>query len=112
MQQIQAGKLRALAHWGAQPLAALPGVPSLTQAGYPVRFAQWSALFVPAATPDDVVQRLRAAAAKAAGDPTVRQVVAKAGSPIEYLDAPAFQTYWDLDADTMTRAVRKIGTVA
>jgi tripartite-type tricarboxylate transporter receptor subunit TctC len=109
VQQIQAGKLRALAHWGDQPLAALPGVPSLTQAGYPVRFAQWSALFVPSATPDAIVQRLRAAAAKVAADPAVRQVVAKAGSPIEYLDAPEFQTYWDSDAASMTQAVRRIG---
>ena len=54
MQQIQAGKLRALAHWGERPLAALPDVPSLKQLGYPVRFAQWSALFVPAGTPDEV----------------------------------------------------------
>ena len=109
VQQIQAGKLRALAHWGEQPLAALPGVPSLTRSGYPVRFAQWSALFVPSKTPDDVIQRLRAAAARAAADPAVRQVVNKAGSPIEYLDAPEFQTYWDADAAVMTQAVRRIG---
>ena len=109
VQQIQAGKLRALAHWGERPLSALPGVPSLTQAGYPVQFAQWSALFVPSKTPDDVVQRLRATAAKVASDPAVRQVVSKAGSPIEYLDAPAFQTYWDADAAEMTQVVRRIG---
>src|SRR3954462_7306047 len=84
-QQIQAGKLRALAHWGERPLAALPDVPSLKQLGHPVRFAQWSALFVPAATPDDIVRKLRAAAAKEAADPSVRQVIAKAGSPVEYL---------------------------
>jgi tripartite-type tricarboxylate transporter receptor subunit TctC len=109
VQQIQAGKLRALAHWGDHPLAALPGVPSLTQAGFPVQFAQWSALFVPAKTPDEIVQRLRAAAAKAAADPAVVQTIGKAGSPIEYLDAPAFQLYWDVDAKVMTQAVRKIG---
>jgi tripartite-type tricarboxylate transporter receptor subunit TctC len=108
-QQVQSGKLRALAHWGDQPLASMPGVPSLTQAGYPVRFAQWSGLFVPAQTPDAVVQRLRAASAKVAADPAVRAVVAKAGSPIEYLDAPEFQAYWDSDALVMTQAVRKIG---
>jgi tripartite-type tricarboxylate transporter receptor subunit TctC len=111
VQQIQAGKLRALAHWGGGPLAALPGVPSLTQAGYPVKFAQWSALFVPSKTPDDVVQRLRAAAAIVAADPAVRQIIQKAGSPIEYLDAPEFQAYWDLDAGVMTEAVQKIGKV-
>ncbi len=111
VQQIQAGKLRALAHWGEQPLSALPDVPSLKQLGHPVRFAQWSALFVPAGTPEDVVMKLRAAAGKAAADPTVRQVIAKAGSPVEYLDAPAFQTYWNADAVEMTKAVRTVGKV-
>jgi len=111
VQQIQAGKLRALAHWGDHPLSALPDVPSLKQLGHPVRFAQWSALFVPAGTPDDVIRKLRAASAKAAADPTVRQVIAKAGSPIEYLDAPEFQTYWEADAAEMTKAVREVGKV-
>jgi len=110
-QQIQAGKLRALAHWGEHALAALPDVPSLKQLGHPVRFAQWSALFVPTGTPDEVIRRLRAASAKVAADPTVRQVIAKAGSPIEYLDAPEFQTYWDADAAEMTKAVRAVGKV-
>ncbi len=110
-QQIKAGKLRALAHWGEQPLASLPEVPSLKQAGYGASFAQWSALFVPAGTPDDIVARLRAAARKAATDPAVVQTIAKAGSPLEYLDAPEFQTYWDADARRMTEVVRRIGKV-
>jgi tripartite-type tricarboxylate transporter receptor subunit TctC len=110
-QQIKAGKLRALAHWGEQPLQALPEVPSLKSLGQPVQFAQWSALFVPAGTPDEVVQKLRAAARKAAADPAVLQVINRAGSPIEYLDAPDFQAYWDVDARLMTEAVRKIGKV-
>ncbi len=111
VQQIQAGKLRALAHWGEQPLSALPDVPSFKQLGYPVRFAQWSALFVSTGTPDDAIRKLRAAAAKVAADSNVRQVIAKAGSPIEYLDAPEFQTYWDADAAEMTKAVRAVGKV-
>ena len=109
VQHIRAGKLRALAHWGDRPLASLPDVTSLTQAGYPVQFAQWSALFVPSQTPPEIVARLRAAAAKVAADPAVLQTIHKAGSPLDYLDAPAFKTYWDADAKTMTQAVRKIG---
>ena len=111
VQQIKAGKLRALAHWGERPLTALPEVPSLEQSGYKVKFAQWSGLFVPAATPDDIVQRLRAASAKVAADPAVAQVIEKAGSPIAYLDAPAFQSSGNADAAMMTEAVRKIGKV-
>jgi len=110
-QQIKTGKLRALAHWGDKPLAALPEVPSLKQAGHAITFAQWSALFVPAGTPDDVVLKLRAAARKAAADPQVVQTITRAGSPIEYLDAPEFQSYWDADAKGMTESVRKIGRV-
>ena len=111
VQQIKAGKLRALAHWGDKPLASLPGVPSLKEAGFGATFAQWSALFVPAGTPDDIVQKLRAAAAKAARDPKVVDVINRAGSPIEYQDAPEFQVYWDADAKLMTDAVRRIGKV-
>ena len=111
LQQIKAGKLRALAHWGDKPLAALPDLPSLKQAGYPVQFAQWSALFAPAGTPDAVLQRLRSAARKVASDPQVVATINRAGSPLEYLDAPEFQTYWDADARQMTEAVRQIGKV-
>jgi tripartite-type tricarboxylate transporter receptor subunit TctC len=111
VQNIKAGKLRALAHWGEKPLAALPDIPSLKQAGYGATFAQWSALFVPAGTPDEVVQKLRAAAAKAARDPNVISIINRAGSPLDYLDAPEFQTYWDSDAKLMVDAVRKIGKV-
>ena len=111
VQQIKAGKLRALAHWGDKPLASLPGVPSLKEAGFGATFAQWSALFVPAGVPDDIVAKLRAAAAKVARDPKVVETINRAGSPIEYLDAPDFQVYWDADAKLMTEAVRKIGKV-
>ena len=111
LQQIKAGKLRALAHWGDKPLASMPEVPSLKQLGQPVQFAQWSALFVPAGTPDAIVQKLRAAAKKVAADPQVVATINRAGSPIEYLDAPEFQAYWDADAKLMTDAVRKIGKV-
>jgi tripartite-type tricarboxylate transporter receptor subunit TctC len=110
-QQIKAGKLRALAHWGDKPLLALPEVPSLKQSGYATAFAQWSALMAPAGTPDDVVAKLRAAAKKAAADANVVAIINKAGSPIEYLDAPEFQSYWDADAKLMVDAVRKIGKV-
>ncbi len=108
---IRAGKLRALAHWGDKPLQALPELPALKNAGFPVQFAQWSALFAPAGTPDAIVQKLRAAARKAAADPAVVQTITRAGSPIEYLDAPEFQAYWDADAKVMVEAVRRIGKV-
>ncbi|CAM3794525.1 tripartite tricarboxylate transporter substrate binding protein [Bordetella sputigena] len=111
LQYIQAGKVRALATWGDTRLAALPDVPTLKELGYDVTFAQWSGLFVPAATPEPIVGKLRAAAEAAAKDAKVRDTIQQAGSPVLYLDAPQFQQYWDADAAKMTEAVRKIGKV-
>jgi len=111
VQQIKAGKVRALAQWGDARLAALPDVPSLKESGTNVEYAQWSGLFVPAATPEPIVRRLRDAARAAATDERVKQVLGAAGSPIQYLDAPEFQRYVDTDAAKMADVVKGIGKV-
>jgi len=110
-QHVKAGKLRVLAHWGTEPLAAFPGVPSLKEAGHPVEFAQWSGLFVPADTPEPVVAKLREAARFASSDPLVRQTMTTAGSPLQYLDTPEFQAYIAEDSKKLKDAVHKIGKV-
>ena len=43
-------------------------------------------------------------------DPAVIATINKAGSPIEYLDAPEFQAYWDADAKVMAEAVKRINS--
>lgn len=109
LQHIKAGKLRALGHWGTGPLAALPDVPSLREAGLAAEYAQWSGLFIPAATPEPIAQRLRAAAKAAALDAKVREVIGNAGAPILYQDAPEFEKYVQADARRMTDVVKRIG---
>jgi tripartite-type tricarboxylate transporter receptor subunit TctC len=111
LQQIKAGKARALAHWGDGRLASLPDVPSLKELGYPVEFSQWSGLFVPAGTPEAIIAKLRAAARQAAADANVLQVIQNAGSPILYLDAPEFQRFWDVDEKKMSEVVKRIGRI-
>jgi tripartite-type tricarboxylate transporter receptor subunit TctC len=111
VQQVNAGKLRALAQWGNVRLAALPDVPTFHELGTNVDYAQWSGLFVPAATPEPIVKRLRDAARAAANDERVKQVMTTAGSPLQYLDAPEFQRYVDADAGKMADVVKHIGRV-
>ena len=108
LQHVKAGKLRALAHWGNAPLASMPEVPALKDAGMAVEYAQWSGLFVPAGTPEPIAQRLRAAAKLAALDAKVKEVIGNAGSPIQYLDAPEFDKYVQADARAMVDVVRRI----
>lgn len=111
LQHVKAGKLRVLAHWGNVKLETLPDVPSLKDSGFHAEYAQWSGLFVPAATPDAVVQKLRAAARTAANDTRVRDVILGAGSPIQYQDTPEFSTYVQQDAKKMAEVVKKMGKV-
>lgn len=111
LQHVKAGKIRVLAHWGNGKLATMPDVPSLKQAGYNAEYAQWSGLFVPAGTPEPVVQRLRAAARAAANDPKVKDVILGAGSPILYQDTPEFEKYVEGDVRRMADVVKKIGKV-
>ena len=111
LQHVKAGKLRVLAHWGNAKLETLPDVPSLKDSGYNAEYAQWSGLFVPAATPEPVVQRLRAAARAAANDPKVKDVILGAGSPVLYQDTPDFEKYVQADARKMAEVVKKIGKV-
>jgi len=111
LQHVKAGKLRVLAHWGNGHLETLPDVPSLKDSGYDAEYAQWSGLFVPAATPEPVVQRLRAAARAAGNDPHVKDVILKACSPVMFQDTPDFEKYVQADARRMAEGVKKIGKV-
>jgi tripartite-type tricarboxylate transporter receptor subunit TctC len=66
MSNIKAGKLRALAVSSAQRLPQLPDVPTLDELGYPgMQDYTWVGLFVPAATPREIAQKLNAAVLKA-----------------------------------------------
>lgn len=108
---IKSGRVRALAHWGEGRLAALPDVPSFKELGIKAEFAQWAGIFVPAGTPDAVVNKLREAAKAAANDAKVKQAIGGSGSPIQFLDAPDFQKYVDTDAKKLAEVVKAIGKV-
>jgi tripartite-type tricarboxylate transporter receptor subunit TctC len=111
LQQVKAGKLRVLAHWGSTPLGALPDAPSLKDAGYNAEYAQWSGLFIPKDTPEPIAQRLRASAKAAAQDGKVKDVILNAGSPLLYQDSADFEKYVQADATRMAAVVKRIGKV-
>ncbi len=106
---LVAGRLRVLAHWGDEPLSAMPELTSLSQAGICVELAQWTGLFLPAGAPAAVVERLRAAAKAAGNDSKVQATIESAGLPLKYLDTPEFVTYWRKDSERLAKAVDRVG---
>ena len=81
---IQGSKLRALAVTGASRIEALPGVPTLKEAGVPgVEITTWFGLWAPKGTPQPVIDRLNASARKALASAEVkRQLDAQGDSPV------------------------------
>ena len=65
--QVQSGRIRALATTGRTRVPALPDVPTVNEAGFPmIEGSEWFGVFAPAKTSPEVVARLNVAIGRAA----------------------------------------------
>jgi tripartite-type tricarboxylate transporter receptor subunit TctC len=80
---VKSGQLRALAVTGAQRWFSLPDVPTMIESGFPGFVSDtFNALFAPAGTPPDIVERMVKEARAAMQRPEVRDAALKAGFQI------------------------------
>jgi tripartite-type tricarboxylate transporter receptor subunit TctC len=71
---VKSGKLRALAIASAQRHSQAPEVPTTAEAGMPRLVAEnWTALMVPAATPEPIVSKLAAEVARIMATPELEE---------------------------------------
>ncbi|WP_291298110.1 tripartite tricarboxylate transporter substrate binding protein [Elioraea sp.] len=111
-QHVREGRMRVLACWGAERVAAFPEVPTFIERGFAgVEFSIWAGLFAPAGVPAPVRERLRAALAEAMRSPVAIRAFETAGSPPAWLDAPDFARFVAADSARLITAVRAIGKV-
>ncbi len=90
---VDQGKLRALAVTTPEASAAFKGVPPIgaTVPGYAVE--SWYGLYAPAGTPADVIQKLNAAAKKAARNPEFSKKVEQEGLSVVASDPAELDRY-------------------
>jgi tripartite-type tricarboxylate transporter receptor subunit TctC len=80
IEQVRAGRLRALAVTSAQRSPALPAVPTVAESGYPgFEATSWYGVVAPSGTPPPVIERLSAEIRKALQAPEVRNGLAREG---------------------------------
>lgn len=104
---VKAGRLRALAVSTAQRSNVAPDIPTLAEAGVPGYDAtSWFGLFVPAGTPQEVINRLSAESAEALKDPKVRDTLLRVGAEPVGTGPQAFGAFFRAEVDRWAKVVR------
>jgi len=110
MTHIRSGKLRVLATTDTAREGSLPDVPTLAEAGIPgVQVAVLGGLFAPKGTPQDIVDKLAAATAKALADPEVVQRFAAVETDPLKVTMPAFINLLRREAEVWSPLVQQLG---
>jgi tripartite-type tricarboxylate transporter receptor subunit TctC len=79
--QIAAGRVRALGVFSPERFPALPGLPTIAEAGLPGTFAySWGGIMLRAGTPEAVAARLNEALVRVLRDPAVTQRLLQIGA--------------------------------
>lgn len=107
-QPVRAGQLKALAITGDSRLDVLPGVPTTKELGVPkyqIDLVQWHGVFVPAATPLPIVQRLHDEIDKALSLPDVNERARQLGGVNAHLTLDQVAKFFDNEMAVSKRIV-------
>jgi tripartite-type tricarboxylate transporter receptor subunit TctC len=94
VEQVKAGKVKAIATTGKQRSAVLPDVPTVHEAGLPNYEATiWLGVLAPKGTPQPVVARLNEAITRIVSNPEVQQGWSRQGATAMVMNPQAFDKY-------------------
>jgi tripartite-type tricarboxylate transporter receptor subunit TctC len=82
IEQVRAGKLRALAVTAAMPSEALPGIPTVADVLPGYESSHWVGITAPKNTPIDIVEKLNKEINRALVDPTIKARIAELGASV------------------------------
>jgi tripartite-type tricarboxylate transporter receptor subunit TctC len=83
LNNIKAGKLKALGVAADKRIPELPNVPTLKELGVPMVANAWYGVMLPAGAPKDVTEKLNAAFNKVLKDPEVRKSLQGIGAQVD-----------------------------
>lgn len=106
--QLEGNRLTPLAIMGPERHPRLPDIPTLREAAYDANFYVWSGLFAPAATPKEVLEKLRSAMKQVAQDPEFREAMEKIDTPLAYQDADEFAAFLKQEEALLIETARSI----
>ena len=107
-QQIETGKVRALAVLSAQRIASLADVETIVEAGYPeVQGVNFNGIFAPKGTPPEIIAKLNTAIREALRKKAVIEQLARLGSEAPGSTPEEFTAFLDQQTRKWTDVMNK-----
>jgi tripartite-type tricarboxylate transporter receptor subunit TctC len=107
---VKAGRIRALGVTSLKRTPVLPDLPTLDEAGIPgFELQGWAGMAVPAATPQEIVQRLNAEINKALVSPSVSKGIASRGGTPVGGTPEEFAQHVRRETDRLAKLLKAIG---
>lgn len=111
MTLVKTGKVRAIANSGSKRWPTAPDLPTFAEAGLPgYQVDSWTGLFVAAATPKPVIERINSELVKAARDPAYRAAMTQLGVEATSSSPEAFSAFVRSEMAKWARIVQLTGT--
>jgi tripartite-type tricarboxylate transporter receptor subunit TctC len=107
---IKGDKIKSVGYGAPKPYPSVPTVPSFGDMGHPdLAIPFWHALFVPAATPRPIIDRLNAALRETVADPQVLRAYGERGLeafPPDQMSPEAANAYLRQEIERWTKVIR------
>jgi tripartite-type tricarboxylate transporter receptor subunit TctC len=104
---IQSGKLRALAVSSAKRLESMPNVPTVAESGVPgFEVVSWQAIFVPAGTPQPIVDQLHTEIASILAQPEMQERLKGLGMQPSTLTPPQITAFQKAEVDKWAQVIK------
>lgn len=101
------GRIKPLAYTGSKRHPSMPDVPTSAEAGLPgYEVESWFAVFAPAKTPPEVVNRLSAELRKIVESEAFRKKVDEQGAFATYMDSPTLAKFVDQELATWSKVIK------
>ena len=101
------GRIKPLAYTGSKRHPSMPDVPTSAEAGLPgYEVESWFAVFAPAKTPPEVVNRLSAELRKIVESEAFRKKVDEQGAFATYMDPPTLAKFVDQELATWSKVIK------
>lgn len=106
---IKSGQLAAIAVAGKKRSELLPDTSTTVEQGYPsLDFAAWMAVFAPAKTPPNIVERFNGAINASLRDPEIRKRIEATGSTVFQMQPREFEEFFKAEIRRYAQLIKTV----